>query len=156
MNYKNICWDRSKVKYYFDYNGQRFGQGTEILFTDDFYRRHAGKCYISYCNPRPSIFGFVNCEGKNPVWYLGNCIVDDLVLENDIKEIVKPVPYVVVTDKDRIRAKKEKGQTWEYIWPGTIVYIFCMIFITVFNERVWGWIAATILYNNYCYEQLSR
>ena len=156
MENQYVSWDKSSVKHYFDYNGKRFGKETKVLFNDDFYRRQAGKQLMSLYNPSPSIFRCTIFDGKKTIWYFNDCVTDDFVLERDIKEIVKPMPYVIVTDKDRIRAKKENGQTWEYIWPGTIVYIFCMIFITVFNERLWGWIAATILYNNYCYEQLSK
>lgn len=155
MQYVGITYDKTKVKHYFNYKGQRFGRETKVQFTDDFYRKN-----YSYGNQisryYPSTFYCVINEDDRLHWCFNNCNVYDIDPDRDIVKIVKSVPYVVVTDKDKIRAKKEKGQTWEYIWPGTLVYIFCMIFITVFNERLWGWIAATILYNNYCYEQLSR
>lgn len=149
----------SDVKYYFIFNGDKLGKGTKVQFNYEFYKRNApGNLFAGYqyTKPKPSIFSHTKYEDDKIIWYFNNCIVDDLVLERDIEAVVMPVPYVEKTDKDKINEKKESGQTWEYIWPGTVVYIFCMLFITIFNERIWGWIAATILYNNYCYERLSK
>lgn len=144
---------------YFIHNGQKLGPGTEVQFNYDFYDRHAAtgffgmyKCYT----PHPSVFRNITYKDGKEIWYFNNCEADDLVWDRDVKKIVLAVPYVEITDKDRIREKKEQGRTWECIWPGTIIYVLAMIFITIFHERVWGWIAATILYINYRYEQLSK
>ena len=144
---------------YFVYNGQKLGQGTKVRFNYDFYDRNAsGNLFgaYKYCKPNPSIFRAIWYEDGKENWHFNNCIVDNLVPERDIEKIVLPVIYVEKTDKDRIREKKEQGKTWDYIFPGTVIYILSMLFISIFNERLWGWIAATIIYNNYCYEQLSK
>ena len=144
---------------YFVLNGVKYGNGTKIQFKPDFYKRNAS-CGLfvgyQYTKPKPSVFlAILVVDGKTS-WRFNNCIIDDLVWDRDVEAIVEPVYYIIKTDKDKIKEKKEQGRAWEYIWPGTIVYILSMLFITIFNERVWGWIAATILYKNYCYEQLSK
>ena len=144
---------------YFIYNGQKLGQGTKVRFNYDLYDRNAAHNLFSgykYFKMYPSIFRAVLYEDGKTSWHFHNCITDDLVPERDIEEIVLAIPYIEKTDKDRIQEKKEQGKTLEYILPGTIIYLFSMLFITIFNERLWGWIAATILYKNYCYEQLSK
>ena len=144
---------------YFIINGVKYGQGTKVQFNYDFYKRNARyNLFVGYqyTKPKPSVFNYIIEKDGKTIWYFNNCSVDDLVWERDVEAIVMPVYYIEKTDKDRIREKKEQGKTWEYIWPGTVIYIFSMLFITIFNERLWGWIAATILYKNYCYEQLSK
>lgn len=145
---------------YFELNGVKYGRGTKIQFNNEFYKRKAATSLFDgypYSKPKPSIFrGIVYCDSKT-TWYFNNCYIDDFVWDRDVETIVEPVYYVEKTDKDRIREKKEQGKVWEYIWPGTLIYIICMVLvIPIFNERVWGWIAATILYSNYYYEQLSK
>lgn len=144
---------------YFIVDGVKYGQGTKVQFNSDFYKRNAAHNLFSgypYMKPKPSIFNFIIEKDEKTIWYFNNCSVDDLVWTRDVEAIVMPVYYVEKTDKDKIREKKEQGKTWEYIWPGTVIYISSMLFITIFNERLLGWIAATILYKNYCYEQLSK
>jgi hypothetical protein len=147
------------VLYYFIYNGKQMGQGTKVRFNYDFYHRNAAgnlfACY-QYAIPKPSIFSHIRHEDGKTIWFFNNCIVDDLVLDRDVETIVEYVPYVEKTDKDKILEKKKKGVTWEYIWPGTIIYILSILLVSLFNERLWGWIAVTILYMNYYYEQLSK
>ena len=43
MGYKYTSWDKANIQRYFDYKGQRYGRETQVLFTEDFYCRHAGK-----------------------------------------------------------------------------------------------------------------
>lgn len=144
---------------YFELNGVKYGQGTKIQFKPDFYHKWA---YCSlfkgypYMKPNPSVFRAIFVKDGKTSWHFNNCIIDDFVWDRDVEAIVEPVYYIVKTDKDRIKEKKDQGKTWEYIWSGTIIYICSMLFITIFNERIWGWIAATILYKNYCYEKLSK
>lgn len=151
--------DNTNVQRYFIYDGKQMGSGTKVKFNYDFYHRNAaGNLFAgySYGNLTPSVFSHIRHNGEKAIWYFNNCSIDDLVIERDIDQIVKCVPYVEETDKGRIRKKKEKGLTWDYIWLGTVIYILSMLFITIFHERLWGWIAATILYRYYCYEQLTR
>ena len=146
-------------KFYFEVNGVRYGKGTKIKFNDNFYRRHAvgNFRFYPYETPKPSVFNLLIYEDGKTIWSFNNCYIDDLVWSRDVEAIIEPVYYIEKTDKDRIREKKEQGKVWEYIWPGTLIYIICMVLvIPIFNERVWGWIAATIIYRNYYYEQLSR
>lgn len=142
---------------YFTVDGVKYKSGTKIRFSSDFYERHKifkGGYHVFL--PSPSYFHYLSEDNGNTLWHFNHGIVDDLVWERDVVEIVDPIYYVEKTDKDRIMEKKEHGEAWEYVWPGTIVYILAMIFITVFNERVWGWIAVTIVYMNYRYKQLSK
>ena len=151
--------DNANIQHYFIYNQQKMGAGTKVQFNYDFYHRNSAHNYFGYykyCKPNPSIFSHILCKGGKTIWYFNNCISDDLVPERDVEQIVEPFCHVEFTDKDRIRIKKEKGMTWDYIWLGTIIYIISMLFIAIFHERIFGWIAATIIYLNYCYEQLSR
>lgn len=154
---------------YFVYHGKKYGLGTKVRFTWESIQRQKqkGHClygdfyYLSentYQYARPSLFYHILNENGKVIWKFQNCEVEDLVPDRDIEEIVQAKYYVPPkTDKEKIQEKKEKGLTWSYIWPGTLVYIFCMlIVIPIFNERVWGWIAATIIYRNYYYEQMSR
>lgn len=142
---------------YFTVDGVKYKSGTKVRFSSDFYERHKGfKCGWAALSPSPSWFYYTSEDNGKTVWLFNNGLIDDLVWERDVVEIIDPIYYVEKTDKDRIREKKERGEAWEYVWPGTIVYIICMIFITVFNERIWGWIAATIVYMNYRYERLSK
>lgn len=154
---------------HFTYQGKEYMYGTKVRFTWDFIQRQKqmGHClygdfhYVldtTYKLIRPSIFAHIeNVDGKI-IWKFYNCEVEDLVPDRDIEEIVQPVYYIKPkTDKEKIQEKKEKGLTWSYIWPGTLVYIFCMlIVIPIFNERVWGWIAATIIYRYYYHEQMTK
>jgi hypothetical protein len=159
MQKRYYASDNTNVQRHFVYNGMKMGVGTKVLFNYDFYYRNAAGNYFNgyqYNKQKPSVFSLIEREGEKTIWYFNNCIVSDLVIDRDVKEIVQCVPYVEETDKDRIRKKKEKGLTWDYIWPGTVIYILSMLFITIFHERLWGWIAATILYRHYCYEQLTR
>ena len=151
--------DYRNVQRYFVYNEQQMGPGTKIQFNYDFYHRNSAHNYFGcyqYCKPKPSVFSHILYKDGKTIWYFDNCIVDDFVPERDVEQIVKSFQYVEITDKDRIRIKKEKGLTCEYIWLGTVIYIISMLFIAIFNERIFGWIAATIIYTNYCYEQLSK
>ena len=145
---------------YFELNNVKYGQGTKIQFSNEFYKRNAHRGFFygyPYSIPKPSIFNRILYSDGKTIWYFNNCNVDDLVWSRDVVDIVEPVYYIEKTDKDRIREKKEQGKVWECIWPGTLVYIICMVFfIPIFKERVWGWIAATIIYYNYYYEQLSK
>ena len=149
-----------KCSKYFIYDGQKLGEGTKVQFTHEFYERNAGKnCFLDnpkYGKPRPSVFNCILHDNGKTIWYFYNHVDENFVPRRDIESIVHPVLYIEKTDKDRIREKKEQGKTWECIWPGTIIYIISMIFMPIFKEFIWGWIAATILYRNYCYEQLSK
>ena len=154
---------------HFTYHDKEYTLGTKVRFTWDFIQRQREKghclygdfrylCDITYKLARPSIFSYIeNINGKT-IWKFYNCEVEDFVPDRDIEEMVFPVYYTPPkTDKEKIQEKKHRGETWSYIWPGTLVYIFCMlIVIPIFNERVWGWIAATIIYYNYYYEQITR
>lgn len=157
--------------YHFTYRGKEYGYATKVRFTKEFYMRQFqkygpnsiwGTWHRHYVNEyqfvKPSMFYHIKIKEGKTIWNFFDFEVDDLVPDRDIKEIVHPVYYVKPkTDKEKIQEKKEKGLTWSYIWPGTLVYIFCMlIVIPIFNERVWGWIAATIVYRNYYYEQMTR
>ena len=144
---------------YFEVDGIKYKSGTRIQFNNDFYKRHLPNAAFTgyqYHTPEPSCFHYISEKDGNTVWHFNDSIIDDLVWERDVVEIVDPIYYVEKTAKERIREKKERGETWNYILPGTIMYILAMIFISVFKECVWGWIAATIVYMNYRYEQLSR
>lgn len=146
------------ISLYFTLNGQQLGPGTEIVLKNECYQRNKRFfCQKSRdLSPLVRFQHIVYNDSGSTTWVFKEGMVKDLAWNRDVETLVRPVPYVVKTDKDRIREKKEQGTTWDYIWFGTVVYILSMIFITVFNERVWGWIAATILYYNYRYERLSK
>lgn len=154
---------------HFTYQGKEYMHGTKVRFTWEFIQRQKemGHCLHGdfynvnaciYGLVRPSLFSHIEKTNEKTIWKFYNCEVEDFVPDRDIAEMVFPKYYVrPKTDKEKIQEKKDRGETWSYIWPGTLVYIFCMlIVIPIFNERVWGWIAATILYCNYYYEQMTR
>ena len=148
-----------ECQHYFVFNGEKLGAGTKIQFNFDFYKRNARHNLFAgfpYSKPKPSVFRYIITSNGKTTWWFDNCSTDDLALDRDVESITEFVHYIEKTDKDRINEKKEQGEVGKYIWPGTIIYIFSMIFIAIFNERLWGWIAATIIYQNYCYSKLSK
>ena len=138
-----------------------YATGSKFLFKKEFYERNIKEnpnlYKYKYGTISPSTFNWVWFENGKPKWYFGNCVVDDFDWDRDVEKVVKHVPYVPPkTEKEIIKEKFENGTASKTIWAETVVWIVVMILLACFHERIWGWIAATIIYYFTCKEKLLK
>lgn len=157
---------------YFTYKGIRYGRYTQILFTEEFYKR--ANEYIDPCSTRSwAIMGgykfpyfrvFHSVENKDgkEIWRLQRPKATDLKPteyvdvdpERDIANIVKPVWYL--EPKELVRMRLSNGTWMNYIGVQTLFFIICLLASLVTNQWYLVWTVGTYIYLRTSYITLSK
>lgn len=154
---------------YFWYKGVRYGLGTKILFTEDFYKR-----VREYVNPHAITAGpairnglkypyfrklqFIREIDGKIVWGFGNPLIahqyTDVDPERDIEKIITPVWYL--TPEEMIKKRLSDGTWIEQVWPHTLILIFGLLFSLLFREWYLAWIMGPFVYWREVKKELSK
>lgn len=126
---------------HFYHKGKKYGYGTIVKFTDDSnkdvkYGRYNG------------VGRFFDKMETPEVEYTGHskCTFADV---GDIEEIIVPVFYRSIPDVKI--CKDTECNDMFYAW---VLYIVAMLFISITNSRLIGWVSATIIFINYRHSKL--
>lgn len=152
---------------YFTYKGVRYGEGTEILFTKEFYRRHPPSCRPSWTFPLDNwtdhfyckrTFNSIAIENGKEVWRFGDPLIyfryDDVDPDRDIQQINVPVWYL--TPKEMVQKRLNDGTWFLYLWPQTLFYIFCLLASLITYQWYLVWTIGTYIYLRTSYITLSK
>ena len=94
---------------------------------------------------------YLNMDEGNEIY---NCIDENetgvYAARRDILKVLQEVYYAKEPDKWQKKNglyldgnnENQSADTFD----GTVIYVFSMLLLTIFNERIIGWIAATIVY----------
>lgn len=136
----------------FTYNGIKYGEGTKVWFTDDFYRTHQVRSNSVYFKDiSPSIFSWNRITDGKMSCQFSNVFIDDFVPDRDIKEIVFPVYYYTPLEQ-----KINAGTVLSTLASNIFLYIVGIIVVIPFNGRLWAWIVMTYLFIASSLEKLSQ
>lgn len=127
---------------YFTFKGNRYKYGTIVKFVEKDYRKETYQ-YGMY-DGVDNIFVYLDGpNGKETGWYI---MVNN---EDEIEEIIKPVIW---KKEEWIKTSKDtESEDMFYAW---IIYIVVMLFMFIFNDRIIGWIVATIIFYFYRHSKL--
>lgn len=127
---------------YFTFKGNRYKYGTIVKFTEKDYRKETYQ-YGMY-DGVDNIFVYLDGpNGKETGWYI---MVNN---EDEIEEIIKPVIW---KKEEWVKTSKDtESEDMLYAW---IIYIAVMLFMFFFNDRIFGWIVATIIFYFYRHSKL--
>lgn len=157
---------------YFVYQGVRYGQYTQILFTEDFYKRVGEyidplktNCTAIWCGwkyPYFKIFHSIEQRDGKMVWKLNKPKFTmfkpkeylDIDPERDIEKIVTPVYYM--EPKELVKKRLNDGTWINYIWPQTLFFVVCLLISPVLQQWYLIWTLGTYLYLRTSYITLSK
>ena len=152
---------------YFIYKGVRYGQRTQILFTEEFYKRvgefqEHPKNVMLMCGwkyPYFRVFNSIVTRNGKEVWRCGEWYFSkreyvDVDPERDIEKIVIPVWYL--EPKELVKLRLKNGTWINYIFPQTLFYVFCLIASLVTYDWYKVWIIGTYIYLRTSYITLSK
>lgn len=127
---------------YFTFKGNRYKYGTIVKFVEKDYRKETYQ-YGMY-DGVDNIFVYLDGpNGKETGWYI---MVNN---EDEIEEIIKPVIW---KKEEWVKTSKDtESEDMFYAW---IIYIAVMLFMFIFNDRIIGWIVATIVFYFYRHSKL--
>lgn len=127
---------------YFTFKGNRYKYGTIVKFVEKDYRKETYQ-YGMY-DGVDNIFVYLDGpNGKETGWYI---MVNN---EDEIEEIIKPVIW---KKEEWVKTSKDtESEDMFYAW---IIYIVVMLFMFIFNDRIIGWIVATIIFYFYRHSKL--
>lgn len=127
---------------YFTFKGNRYKYGTIVKFVEKDYRKETYQ-YGMY-DGVDNIFVYLDePNGKETGWYI---MVNN---EDEIEEIIKPVIW---KKEEWVKTSKDtESEDMFYAW---IIYIAVMLFMFIFNDRIIGWIVATIVFYYYRHSKL--
>ena len=146
---------------YFTYKGVRYGQYTEVLFTEEFYKK-VGEYKDSWIGRRQRYFRTlmsIKTENGEQVWNFGTHGMIghkyiDIDPERDIERIIIPVYYM---EPEELVKKRLKDGTWiSYIWQETLFYVFCLLVSPIFKEWYLIWTIGLYAYLRISYIKLSK
>ncbi len=160
-NYKN---GTTTIGSYFVYKGVKYGRGTQLLLTEEFYKkRNIIKQYSDYSyNTRRyfKVFNTIeNVDGKE-TWMFGQYVINyfdrytDIDPDRDIVKIITPVWYY--TPRELVRKRFEDGTWFSYIWQQTLFYFACLLISPLFQEWYILWTIGLYIYLRLCYIELAR
>ena len=127
---------------YFTFKGNRYKYGTVVKFASKDYRKETYQ-YGMY-DGVDNIFVYLDeSNGKETGWYT---MINN---EDEIEEIIKPVIW---KKEEWVKTSKDtESEDMLYAW---IIYIAVMLFMFFFNDRIFGWIVATIIFYFYRHSKL--
>ena len=127
---------------YFTFKGNRYKYGTIVKFAPKDYRKSTYQ-YAMYDGVDSTFVYLDGPNGKETGWYT---MVNN---EDEIEEIIKPVIW---KKEEWVKTSKDtESEDMFYAW---IIYIAVMLFMFIFNDRIIGWIAATIVFYYYRHSKL--
>lgn len=157
---------------YFTYKGVRYGRGTKILFTEEFYKRigeyidphktHNKWILFGWKFPYFKVFHSNERRGDKMVWKLNDPNwamfkpeeYIDVDPERDIEKIVTPVWYM--EPKELVKMRLQNGTWFAYVWKQTLVYALCLLISPLFQEWYLIWTIGLYAYLRLCYIELSK
>ena len=152
---------------YFVYKGEKYGEFTEVRFTDEFYKENIKPVNMTaaeilghgYAKTR----NFVSVGTKNgkEVYFFRNHQQSwtseeyfDFIPDRDIKEIIRPTYYM--KPKELIKLRLKNGTWFNYVWKQTLIYVLCLLISPVFKQWYLIWTTGLYLYLRLCYIELSK
>jgi hypothetical protein len=152
---------------YFVYRGKKYGEFTEVEFTDEFYKENIKPVNMTaaeilghgYAKTR----NFVSVGTKNgkEVYFFRNHQQSwtseeyfDFIPDRDIKEIIRPTYYM--KPKELIKLRLKNGTWFNYVWKQTLIYVLCLLISPVFKQWYLIWTTGLYLYLRLCYIELSK
>ena len=151
---------------YFTYKGVRYGMYTQVLFTDEFYKKmnevlvhnSAARCGWKY--PYFRTFNSIVMKDGQKVWRFGEHLIsheyidDNIDIERDIEKIITPVYYM--EPKELVKKRIKNGSWINYILPQTLFYIACLIISLLLKEWYLIWTIGLYIYLRTSYITLSK
>ena len=157
---------------YFTYQGVKYGEYTQVLLTEEFYKRvgeyvnpvetRSWAITCGYNFPYFRVFrGIEHRDGKT-IWKLSRPKATmfkpneyiDIDPEKDIKKIVIPVWYV--EPKELVKMRLGNGTWIKYIGGQTLFYVFCLLASLLTYQWYLVWIIGTYIYLRTSYITLSK
>lgn len=153
---------------YFTYKGRRYGCGTVVKFTDDFYKRqndYSDRPWFTFGEYRKrfiKVFSSIKYENGKETWSFGNenffPMIDrkytDVAPDRDIEKIVTPVWYY--EPKELAKMRLREGIWIWYVWPQTLIYALCLLISPLFQQWYLIWTIGLYAYLRLCYIKLSE
>ena len=143
---------------YFKYEGERYGQYTQVAFTKEGFKKHG----LTYYNRVLTFHSIEEDEDGKFVWKF--CLpnfapfypheLHDFDWERDIEKIVTPVYYM--TPRELVKSRLRDGTWIFYVWQQTLVYVLCLIISPIFQQWYLIWTMGLYLYLRLCYIELSK
>lgn len=131
----------AKIKNYFVYNGNRYYEGTIVKFNKTPY---VGANYGKYTGTA-KLFTAMN----SPTEYAAN---GNYLFELKAEDAVQVVNPIAENQIEYVKAYKDTDSNdMFYAW---VAYIAVMLFFAICNGRIFGWIAATIVFISYRHNKL--
>lgn len=161
----NYMWGETTEGSYFIFNGVRYGEYTEVLFKEEFYK-NVEKFDASKLHPRfwghkePYFRTFRDIKDVNgkKLWLFGRYLIGkryyNIVPERDIEKIVTPVYYM--TPRELVKKRIKNGSWILYVWMETLVYCFILLVSPLFKQWYLLWTVGLGLYLLIAYKKLSK
>ena len=160
---------------YFVYRGIKYGKGTKIRFTRDFYlrlkqyrtevyRRNNPNSNFTFSNtyyrePEPSYFHYINIIDNKEEWICGSLAGTEMEIipDRDIQEILYAVYYFdPLSPKELVKVRLKNGTWFDYIWKQTLFYVVCLLISPLFKQWYLIWTIGLYAYLRLCYIALSK
>lgn len=153
MVYHNLCSYITGGSF-FTYKGVRYGKGTQIRFTEEFYKRIEKPTQFSF-SKRKDHFESITIENGKEIWHVWNSgDLKDVIPDRDIYNIVYPVYYY--EPKELARQRLQNGTWFDYVWKQTLFYAACLLISPLFKEWYLIWTIGLYAYLRLCYIALSK
>lgn len=161
----NYLWGETTEGSYFTFKGVRYGEYTEVLFKEEFYK-NVEKFDVCKMHPRfwghkyPYFRTFRYIEDVNgkKLWSFGRWLIGhryyDIVPERDIEKIITPVYYM---EPKELVKKRLKNGTWiACVWKETLIYLLILLVSPLFQQWYLLWTTGFCLYLWIAYQKLSK
>ena len=151
---------------YFTFNGVKYGEYTEILFTDEFYgrveKKYRRNCKSliarAYAYPWFRTFRDIKDVNGKKLWSFGEDLIShryyNIVPDRDIAKIITPIYYHTPME---LAKKRWRNGTWfAYIWKETLIYLFFLLISPIFQQWYVIWTTGLGVYLWIAYKKLSE
>ena len=158
-------WGHITYGDYFTFNGVKYGYGTQVLFTKEFYKMFGEEkitaVWLQSAEwPLYRTFHRIEYVNGEKVWGFGREMVytnhkyKNVDIEKYIVKIVKPVYFI---PRNELVKKRLKNGTWiNFIWKQTLKYAACVLISPIFKQGYLIWTTGLLAYLWVCYYELSR
>lgn len=161
----NYLWGEVTSGSYFTFKGVRYGEYTEVLFKEEFYKnvekfdgRKLHPRFWGYKYPFFRTFRYIEDVNGRKLWSFGRWLIAkkyyDIVPERDIEKIITPVYYM--EPKELVKKRLKDGSWIMYIWPQTLFYLACLLISPIFKQWYIIWTMGLYLYLRTSYITLSK
>lgn len=150
---------------YFIYQGERYGQYTEVRFSDAFLERVGelnDRNRYNYNRGKRVFHSVETTNGKTlwKFWSPGGEMMKpqyeyyDIAPVKDIEAVIAPVWYRA--PKEMVKKRLSEGTWIWYVLPQTLFYIFALLASLITYDWPVVWVMGTCLYLRLAYIELSK